>query len=294
MEENREIPAWLKAAVGKSKAAFYGQSACKTQSALGGLRTVCREARCPNRGECFSLGDATIMILGDVCTRGCQFCAVQKACKPLPPSPEEPAQVARTARELGLKYLVLTMPTRDDLPDGGARHIYETTAAVRAACPHCETEPLISDLGGKFEHLPLILSGGCAVLAHNVETVPSLYAAVRAGAHYRRSLRLLEEAKKINPRVLTKSGLMLGMGESEAELKNVLNDLRAAGCDLLTLGQYLAPSAGHYAVREYPEQPRYDMLKEFALAAGFKGVMAGPLVRSSYKAGLLYAQARGL
>ncbi|MDR1123334.1 MAG: lipoyl synthase [Elusimicrobiota bacterium] len=293
MVKNSEIPEWLKKAVGKSKAAFYGQSACRTQSALGGLHTVCREARCPNRGECFSLGDATIMILGDVCTRGCRFCAVQKAHPPLPPAHDEPAQAARTARELGLKYLVLTMPTRDDLPDGGARHIYNVITAVRAQCPACEVEPLISDLGGKFEHLPLILSSGCAVLAHNVETVPSLYNAVRVGADYRRSLKLLEEAKKTAPRVLTKSGIMLGMGESEAELKTVLKDLRAAGCDLLTLGQYLAPSAQHYAVKEYPEQPYYDMLKEFAIDAGFKGVMAGPLVRSSYKAGLLYAQAAG-
>jgi lipoic acid synthetase len=292
MKENREIPAWLKKAVGRSKAAFYGQSACRTKSALGGLHTVCSEARCPNRGECFSLGDATIMILGGICTRGCRFCAVQKACKPLPPNAAEPAQAARTARELGLKYLVLTMPTRDDLPDGGARHVCDVVTAVRAQCPECEVEPLISDLGGKFEHLPLILSGGCAVLAHNIETVPSLYAAVRAGADYRRSLRLLEEAKKICPRVFTKSGLMLGMGERESELKAVLKDLRSAGCDLLTLGQYLAPGAGHYAVREYPEQPYYDMLKEFALGAGFKGVAAGPLVRSSYKAGQLYARAR--
>ena len=291
MEDKKEIPSWLKLAVGKSKAAFYGQNATKTQDSLGALHTVCREAKCPNRGECFSQGDATIMILGGVCTRSCKFCAVTKNCKPLPPDADEPAKVAHTVGELGLKYLVLTMPTRDDLPDGGARHIYDVITEVKKQYPHCKVEPLISDLGGRLEHLPRILRSGCEVLAHNLETVPSLYGAVRTGADYKRSLKLLEEAKKINPKVLTKSGLMLGLGESGAELKNTLKDLAAAGCDLLTLGQYLAPSAQHYPVKEYPEQDYYDNLKTFALEIGFKGIMAGPLVRSSYKAGQLYMEA---
>jgi lipoic acid synthetase len=231
------------------------------------------------------------MILGDICTRGCSFCAVKRDCNPRAPDAGEPQKVAASAISLGLKYIVLTMPTRDDLPDGGARHIFNVIRAVKTALPDCNVEPLISDLGGKFEFLGGILESGCEVLAHNIETVPSLYREVRAGANYARSLKLLEEAKKIAPRVITKSGLMLGLGETEAELKKVFKDLSAAGCDLLTLGQYLAPSARHYPVKEYPDQPYYDTLKNYALSIGFKGVMAGPLVRSSYKAGRLYKEA---
>jgi lipoic acid synthetase len=285
------VPKWLRDLAGKSKAAYYGEAACKTQSALGVLHTVCREARCPNRGECFSSGDATIMILGGVCTRSCKFCAVTKNCRPLPPDVAEPGRVALAAKELGLKYLVITMPTRDDLPDGGAAHVYAAVKEVKARIPGCRVEPLISDLSGKFEHLPEIIESGCEVLAHNIETVPSLYADVRMGADYKRSLKLLEEAKKIKPSLLTKSGLMLGMGESEKELKQTLRDLAAVGCGLLTLGQYLAPSAAHYPVKEYPNQVYYDNLKGYALSAGFKAVCAGPLVRSSYKAGRLYLEA---
>lgn len=291
MRDVKEIPGWLKKAVGKSKAAFYGGTACRTQGALEGLHTVCQEARCPNRGECFSQGDATIMILGDICTRSCGFCAVSKNCKPAPPDIDEPSKVAGTAGALGLKYLVLTMPTRDDLPDGGARHIFDVITRVKACFPECKVEPLISDLGGKLEFLPQILASSCEVLAHNIETVPSLYTSVRTGADYKRSLRLLEHCKKIKPSVLTKSGIMLGLGESGEELKNTIKNLSAAGCDLLTLGQYLAPSPAHCPVKEYPEQAYYDMLKDFALRIGFKGVMAGPLVRSSYKAGQLYSEA---
>ncbi|MDR0645563.1 MAG: lipoyl synthase [Elusimicrobiota bacterium] len=287
----RAIPKWLKDNVGKSKAAFYNAGACKTKNILDGLNTVCGEARCPNRGECFSRGDATIMILGDICTRKCRFCAVTKDLAPAAADEEEPQKVAKAALTLNLKYLVLTMPSRDDLPDGGARHIFEVIRAVKTSAPNCKVEPLISDIGGKFEFLKTILDGGCEVLAHNVETVPSLYKEVRCGAHYARSVKLLEKSKKIAPRIITKSGLMLGLGETETELKNVLKDLSSAGCDLLTLGQYLAPSARHYPVKEYPEQSYYDMLKDYALSIGFKGVMAGPLVRSSYKAGQLYMEA---
>jgi lipoic acid synthetase len=231
------------------------------------------------------------MILGDICTRGCGFCAVKKGLAPAAPDAREPQKVANAALSLGLKYLVLTMPSRDDLPDGGARHIFEVIRAVKTAAPYCKAEPLISDLGGKFELLKTILGSGCEVLAHNVETVPSLYKEVRAGADYCRSVKLLEKSKKTAPRVMTKSGLMLGLGETETELKNVIKDLSCAGCDLLTLGQYLAPSARHYPVKEYPEQLYYNMLKDYALSIGFKGVMAGPLVRSSYKAGQLYGEA---
>lgn len=289
----REIPKWLKDSVGKSKAAYYASGAAKTQENLdkNGLCTVCAEAKCPNRGECFCKGDATVMILGSICTRSCKFCAVTKACKPCEPDSGEPGRVALLVKESGIKYLVLTMPTRDDLSDGGARHIFEVVKEVKRVNIGCKVEPLISDLGGKFEYLPQILDALPEVLAHNIETVPSLYTAVRTGADYKRSLDLLAEVKKINPAILTKSGIMLGLGEAEAELKHTLKDLVSIGCDLLTLGQYLAPSAEHYPVKEYPEQVYYDALKEYALNIGFKGVMAGPLVRSSYRAGDLYLTA---
>jgi lipoic acid synthetase len=289
----REIPKWLKEMVGKSKAAYYTQDAVKIKENInkGCLSTVCTEAKCPNRGECFSLGDATVMILGSVCTRSCKFCAVNKACKPLPPESDEPERVADLTKEQNIKYLVLTMPTRDDLPDGGAKHIYEVIKKVKEVNPAVKVEPLISDLGGKFEFLPIILKAEPEVLAHNIETVPSLYQAVRTGANYKRSLNLLKEVKKINPVVYTKSGIMLGLGETKEELKATMQDLVDSGCDLLTLGQYLAPSSSHYTVKEYIEQPFYDELKEYGLSIGFKGIMAGPLVRSSYKAGLLYKEA---
>lgn len=285
----REIPTWLKELVGKNKAAYHAACAVKTQQDLDNnfLFTVCQEARCPNRGECFTHGDSTIMILGGICTRGCKFCAVTKQ-KPLPPDAKEPQRVVDFIAKRGIKYLVLTMPTRDDLPDGGAQHIYDVIAAVFKQSPNILVEPLISDLNGKFEYLPKIIESGAQVISHNIETVPSLYSAVRCGADYKRSLRLLEEVKKIKPSLLTKSGLMLGLGETKDELKATFKDLRASGCDLLTLGQYLAPSAQHYPVQDYPEQPYYDELKEYCLSIGFKGVMAGPLVRSSYRAGQLY------
>ncbi len=285
----REIPKWLKDLVGKNKAAYHAACAVETQKDLdnNSLFTVCQEARCPNRGECFTHGDATLMILGGICTRGCKFCAVSKT-KPLAPDADEPARVAAFVKNRAIKYLVLTMPTRDDLADGGAEHIFRVITAVKQQNPNTLVEPLISDLGGKFEFLPRVIESGAEVIAHNIETVPSLYPAVRCGADYKRSLNLLAEVKKIKPSLITKSGLMIGLGETEAELKDTFKDLRAVGCDLLTLGQYLAPSAQHYPVKDYPEQAYYDGLREYCMGIGFRGVMAGPLVRSSYRAGFLY------
>ena len=288
----REIPVWLKEIVGRSKAAYYESGAAKTQADLDedSLCTVCREAHCPNRGECFKRGDSTVMVLGGICTRGCRFCAVTKG-RPLPPDDGEPERIADFVKKRSIKYLVITMPTRDDLQDGGAEHIYRVVTYVKKLNPDCKVEPLISDLGGKPEYLSRIIESGAEVLAHNIETVPSLYSAVRCGADYKRSLKLLEQAKKIKPSLVTKSGLMLGLGESEAELKNTFKDLVSCGCDLLTLGQYLAPSDAHYPVKNYPQQDYYDSMREYCLKIGFKGVMAGPLVRSSYRAGFLYEQA---
>lgn len=290
----KEIPKWLKEMVAKNKAAYYTDAAKKTQNELNLklLPTVCQEARCPNRGECFCHGEATIMILGSLCTRACKYCAVSKA-KPCAPEQDEPRRAAQLVKLQRIKYLVLTMPTRDDLPDGGAQHIYRVVKEVKAQNPLCLVEPLISDLGGKFEYLPEIIASGCEVLAHNIETVPSLFKAVRPGSCYGRSLDLLKKAKEIKPSLIIKSGLMVGLGESDSELREVFKDLRNCGVDLLTLGQYLAPSAQHYPVASYPEPAWYQDMADYCKSIGFKGVMAGPLVRSSYRAALLYTQAVG-
>ena len=287
------IPQWLKDTVAKNKAALHDGSTARVDSALldGDLHTVCHSAKCPNRGECFAAGDTTIMILGDICTRGCKFCAVSKAC-PRPVEEGEPRRVANAVKKMGIKYVVLTSPTRDDLPDGGALHFYNVITEIKKQNPGVLVEPLVPDFAGNIDSLKTVLSAGPAVLAHNIETVPTLYGEVRAGANYQRSLNLLKESKKIAPEILTKSGIMLGLGETEEQLRQTIKDLAAHGVDILTLGQYLAPSAAHSPVKRYAEPEEYKHLKDFALSAGFKAVAAGPLVRSSYKAGELYKCAK--
>lgn len=287
-----QIPQWLKEIVGKNKAALRTQHALQAQSSLDGraLHTVCVEARCPNRGECFNCGDATFMILGGICTRGCKFCAVTKQ-TPLPPDENEPENVARTVKEWNIRYAVLTSPTRDDLKDGGAGHFARVIEAIRAVSPQVQTEPLVPDFRGKKEDLQTVLAARPAVLAHNIETVPELYDGVRVGADYRRSLDLLAHSKKVFPNIFTKSGIMLGLGETQEQIKRTLQDLRSVGVDLLTIGQYLAPSKNHHPVLRYPEPQEYQDWKEYALSIGFLGAACGPLVRSSYRAGALYKEA---
>lgn len=287
-----QIPAWLRDMVGRNKAALRTQRAAQAQQGLdrAALHTVCVEAQCPNRGECLNCGDATFMILGGFCTRGCRFCAVHKQ-KPLPPDPQEPQQVARTVQEWHIRYAVLTSPTRDDLPDGGAGHFARVMQAIEAADPSVQTEPLIPDFRGQQAGVDTVLAARPAVLAHNIETVPALYAGVRVGADYRRSLDLLAYAKKAAPAVFTKSGLMLGLGETRAQVKETLQDLRAAGVELLTIGQYLAPSKQHHEVLRYAEPAEYAEWEDYALSIGFLAAACGPLVRSSYHAGALYRQA---
>ncbi len=279
--------------VGRNKAALRSCTALHAQESIDRhlLHTVCHEARCPNRGECFNCGDATFMVLGDICTRGCRFCAVTKG-RPLPPDENEPARVAQAVKEWAIRYAVLTMPTRDDLPDGGASHFARVIQAIHTLTPDVKVEPLISDLCGDENALKTVLLARPDVLAHNVETVPELYSAVRVGAEYRRTLTLLERSKKIAPHILTKTGFMVGLGETEEQIKALMRDLRAVGVDLLTIGQYLAPSAAHYPVARYPLPQEYRAWEEYALSLGFKGVASGPLVRSSYRAGALYARAQ--
>jgi len=253
---------------------------------LDGLRlhTVCREAHCPNISECYGCGQATFLILGTVCTRLCSFCNVTKK-EPLPPDRDEPGRVAEAVRLLGLRHVVITSPTRDDLPDGGARIFSETVRAIRMACPATAVELLIPDLGGVRSSLELVVSARPDVLGHNLETVPRLYH-IRAGADYRRSLAVLGTVREMDPSLRTKSGLMLGMGEEEGEVERVFTDLLESGCRYLSIGQYLAPSKRHYPVREYLQPETFERYREQSLTMGFLHVESGPYVRSSYHAEL--------
>lgn len=286
------FPKWIVDEVRGSKAGLRGSAAAGTAAELAerSLHTVCDEARCPNKGRCFSEGEATFLILGDLCTRRCGFCAVKKAA-PLPPDPGEPKRAAELARKWRLKYAVFTSPTRDDLPDGGAAHFAETNRLIKELSPGIRTEPLIPDFQGDSKALETVLLSNPDVLGHNLEMVSSLYAGARAGADYARSLRVLSNSKKLRPDILTKSGLILGLGEKPEELQKALEDLAAHGCDLLTLGQYLAPSKEHRPVAKYYTVEEFARWGDRAKAAGFKAVLSGPLVRSSYRASALYAEA---
>lgn len=254
------------------------------------LTTVCQEAQCPNQFECYSKGTATFMILGEKCTRNCMFCAVEHASSASfgPPDPEEPLRVARAVKTMGLQYSVITSVTRDDLEDGGASLFAETVRLIRVNSPDTLVEILIPDLQGDKEALRTIVDSAPNVLNHNIETVPRLYERVRPEAMYHRSLELLATVKNIDARMVTKSGLMLGLGENHEEVLGVMDDLRAAGCDILTLGQYLQPSRNHLAVTEFIHPQSFAELKDIALAKGFAGVASGPSVRSSFEAGQLY------
>ena len=246
------------------------------------LHTVCQEAMCPNISECFRQRQATFLILGKRCTRLCSFCNVTKE-TPLPLDPAEPARVAQAVARLGLNHAVITSPTRDDLADGGAGHFAATVAAVRAAAPATRIELLVPDFRGSEESLATVLSAGPDIFGHNVETVPRLYA-IRSGADYDRSLAVLAAARRLAPAIPAKSGLMLGLGETEEEVLAVCRDLREAGCTFLSIGQYLAPSRRHAPVEAFIPPERFELLREEALALGFAHVESGPYVRSSYHA----------
>jgi lipoic acid synthetase len=253
----------------------------------GGLRTVCEEARCPNLGECFTRGTATFMLLGDRCTRRCGYCSVATA-RPLAPDPEEPLRVARTAARLRLDYVVLTSVNRDDLADGGAAHFAATIHAVRAERPGVGVEVLTPDFKGEVAALQTVLDAGPEVFNHNIETVPRLFARLRPQGSYARSLEVLRAAKRLAPSRPTKSGLMVGLGETDPEIVRVLGDLRAAGVDILTLGQYLRPTRDHEPVRRYLAPEAFSALEGEARALGFPTVYAGVFVRSSFNAHEVY------
>lgn len=247
------------------------------------LNTVCHAANCPNRVECYSKKTATFMILGKECTRNCKFCNVSS--NPVEKvDPDEPERVAEATEKLGLKHVVVTSVTRDDLSDGGAEHFAKVIKAIKAKNEKTIVEVLIPDLQGDIDALKVVVDAGPDILNHNVETVPRLYEAVRPMAIYERSLTVLENTKKLNPNMPTKTGIMLGLGETYEEVIELFKDLRAVDCDFLTVGQYLPPSTEHYPLQEYIHPDLFDKYKEDALALGFKFVASSPLVRSSYKA----------
>jgi lipoic acid synthetase len=245
------------------------------------LHTVCEEAMCPNMAECWEKGNATFLILGDVCTRNCSFCAV-KGGKPAAVDLEEPMRVVETAAAMGLHHLVITSVTRDDLTDGGASIFAETIRQVHNRMPSCTIEVLIPDFKGERQALWKVVQAEPEILAHNVETVPRLYHRVRPQAVYQRSLEVMGVVKELDPNLVIKSGIMVGLGETMDELLEVVGHLRDAGCDILTIGQYLRPSEAHLPVIRYYAPEEFEALKEEGYAAGFRWVESGPLVRSSY------------
>jgi len=282
-KQNRNLglrrPAWLKV---KFK---WGEDFQKVEGILKkwSLHTVCQEAICPNISECYNQQIATFLILGDVCTRNCSFCGVKKG-KPLRIDFQEPEKVAQAVKELGLKYVVITSVTRDDLPDGGATIFANTVQAIKKISPEIKVEVLIPDLKGSRKALEIVINASPDVLGHNLETIPRLYAQVRPGANYERSLSILSWAKKFSSSLITKSGLMVGLGENKSEILSVMDDLYKVECDLLTIGQYLPPTQLNYPVKRYYLPEEFNEFIFEGKKRGFKWIESGPLVRSSFHA----------
>jgi lipoyl synthase len=247
-----------------------------------GLHTVCEEARCPNIGDCWNRGTATFMILGDVCTRACGFCAVKTGLPAGPPDPDEPRRVADAVARMGLRHAVITSVNRDDQRDGGAKSFAACIHEIRERLPECAVEVLIPDFKGNWDALDVVIGARPDILNHNTETVPRLYRHVRPGARFERSLELLRRSKDAG--LLTKSGIMVGLGEAQEEVDDCIRAIRAAGTDILTVGQYLRPSLEHLPIMRFYAPPEFDAIREFALGLGFGHVESGPLVRSSYHA----------
>jgi len=271
-------PAWIKAR------APMGPNYDRLRGLVRGLNlnTVCEEAQCPNLGECWNRGTATFMILGDVCTRACGFCAVETGLPGTAPDPHEPRRVADAVAQMGLRHAVITSVNRDDQPDGGAGSFAAVIREIRARVPNCSVEVLIPDFKGDADALQTVCDARPEILNHNVETVPRLYREVRSGANFERSLELLRRAKHAG--VLTKSGIMVGLGEEWGEILNTIQLIRDAGTDVLTVGQYLRPSPNHLPLLRYYSPEEFAEIKRFALSLGYGHVESGPLVRSSYHA----------
>ena len=278
----QRIPAWA-----RKKYNIGELAAVKAKLRKLGLNTVCESARCPNIGECFKKPTATFMILGDTCTRKCRFCSVGKGV-PGAVDPAEPSHIADAVKLLGLKHAVITSVTRDDLPDGGAGQFAKVIELLRCEFPGLAVEVLTPDFGGSEESVRMVIAAGPHIFNHNVETVPGLYSKVRPQAVYDRSLAVLRMAKKIDSRVYTKSGLMVGLGEKEEEVLGVMRDLRVAGCSILTIGQYLRPMKENLEVSEYVRPEVFERYAEAARGYGFLSVASSSFVRSSYNAGEIF------
>jgi lipoic acid synthetase len=285
------LPEWAR----KTPTHFESLHRLKSDLRRLNLHTVCESARCPNIHECFHRGAATFMILGNLCTRGCGFCSVPKgspAKQDMHLDPDEPANVASMAAEMRLRYIVITSVNRDDLTDGGSHHFAETVRQVRRALPEARVEVLTPDFCGDLDAVARVLDSGPHVFNHNMETVPRLYSRVRPQADYSQSLRVLAFARKHSADVLTKSGFMVGLGETAAEVHSLLRDLRAAHVDVATIGQYLQPTRRNLPVSEYVTPAQFDSYRDYGLSAGFRMVFSGPLVRSSYMADHVDGQAQ--
>ncbi len=277
------LPEWLR----KSRTHFESIQLLKTDLRQRRLHTVCESARCPNIHECFHRGAATFMILGNLCTRGCGFCSVPKgsaAKQEFTLDKDEPWQVAEMAAQMKLRYVVITSVNRDDLPDGGSHHFAETVRQVHLALPYAQVEVLTPDFDGNLDAVARVLDAGPDVFNHNMETVSRLYRRVRPQARYRQSLDVLQFAKNHRPNVLTKSGLMVGLGESSEEVNELLRDVLAADVDVATIGQYLQPTRRNLRVAEFVKPAQFDAYRDYGLSIGFKMVFSGPFVRSSYMA----------
>jgi len=286
------LPRWLKRPIGKASELSEVQRIVKQRN----IHTICEEGRCPNRGECYAQGTASFLLMGPTCTRSCGFCQVDKGHAPMPLDPDEPEKVAESVELLGLRYVVLTSVTRDDLPDQGAGWFASTMNAIRRRQPETQIEVLTPDFWGgqpdpkqaervQHQRITTVVAAKPACYNHNIETVRSLQGKVRRGAKYERSLQVLKVVKQLNPTIPTKSGIMLGHGETEAELIETLEDLRSVDCDRVTLGQYMQPSLEHLPVQRYWTPAEFDRIGEIARSLGFAHVRSGPLVRSSYHAG---------
>lgn len=283
------LPAWF-------KQALPTQTTLETQRIISscGVNTVCQEARCPNINSCYAQKSATFLILGKTCTRNCWFCAVEKAeeNQVLALDADEPLRTAEVVRRLGLNYVVITSVTRDDLEDGGAAVFAQTIRLLRDINKKIEIEVLIPDFNGRISSLKSVLEARPDCVGHNIETVKRLYEEVRPMADYERSLWLLKAIKEIEPSAVTKSSIMLGMGETEQEVAQTMRDLSFCNCDILTLGQYLAPSEGHYPVMEFIEPEKFVRLQKTGYSLGFRSVLSGPLVRSSYQAEKVFREVK--
>ena len=284
---SQRLPDWIR----EKKLNLSSLREMKTTLRERDLHSVCESLACPNRTECFSRGTATFMILGDICTRSCGFCNVTTGRPYAPPSPEEPRAVAETARRLGLKHVVVTCVTRDDLHDGGAHQFAETIRELRIALPQAAVEVLTSDFRGNTEAVRIVIEARPDYFNHNVETVPRLYDYVRPGSRFERSLGVLRDAKRFDETVITKSGLMLGLGERRDEVIEVLQRLRESEVEIVTMGQYLQPKREKLDVVEYVHPSVFDEYRDIGQSLGFRAVFAGPFVRSSYMADMVAHQA---